>query len=43
MALHYTWIRSRDRMACFRAFNHNNWVGGAIFAAIFIDFLIRRA
>jgi 4-hydroxybenzoate polyprenyltransferase len=43
MALHYTWIRSRDRMACFRAFNHNNWVGGAIFAGIFIDFLIRRA
>jgi 4-hydroxybenzoate polyprenyltransferase len=43
MVLHYTWIRSRERMACFRAFNHNNWVGGAIFAGIFIDFLIRRA
>jgi 4-hydroxybenzoate polyprenyltransferase len=39
MGLHYTWIRSRDRMACFRAFNHNNWVGGAIFAGIVLDYL----
>lgn len=39
MGLHYTWIRGRERMACFRAFLHNNWVGGAIFAGIVLDFL----
>ena len=39
MAMHYTWIRGRERMACFRAFLHNNWVGAAIFAGIVVDFL----
>ncbi len=34
---------SRERMACFRAFNHNNWVGGAIFAGILVDELVRHA
>jgi len=40
MGVHYTWIRGRERMACFKAFLHNNWVGAAIFAGIVIDFLI---
>jgi 4-hydroxybenzoate polyprenyltransferase len=31
---HYTLIRTRDRMACFAAFRHNNWLGGALFAGI---------
>ncbi len=30
----YTLIRDRDTAACFKAFLHNNWVGGAIFAGI---------
>ena len=38
---HYTLIRARDRADCFKAFRHNNWVGGAIFAGLFIDFLLR--
>ncbi len=42
MGWHYTWIRGRERMACFRAFLHNNWVGGAIFAGIALDFLLSR-
>lgn len=41
MAGHYRWIRGRERMACFKAFLHNNWVGGAIFAGIALDFLFR--
>ena len=40
MAVHYTWIRSRERMACFKAFLHNNYVGLAIFAGIVVDYLL---
>lgn len=40
MGAHYTWIRDRGREGCFRAFNHNNWVGGAIFAGIALDYAI---
>ncbi|WP_152456480.1 4-hydroxybenzoate octaprenyltransferase [Microbulbifer sp. THAF38] len=32
-------IRDRDRNACFKAFLHNNWVGLAIFAGIFLHYL----
>jgi 4-hydroxybenzoate polyprenyltransferase len=42
MAYHYRLIRDRDREACFRAFNHNTWVGAAVFAGIVADFAIRR-
>ncbi|CAN7223739.1 4-hydroxybenzoate octaprenyltransferase [Trinickia sp. LjRoot230] len=33
-AYHYKLIRERERMACFAAFRHNNWLGGALFAGI---------
>ncbi len=31
---HYTLIRGRERMPCFKAFPHNNWFGAAVFAGI---------
>jgi 4-hydroxybenzoate polyprenyltransferase len=34
MVYHWSLIRGRSRDGCFRAFMHNNWVGGAIFAGI---------
>ncbi len=40
MGVHYTWIRGRERMPCFKAFLHNNWVGLAIFVGIAVDFLV---
>jgi 4-hydroxybenzoate polyprenyltransferase len=39
--LHYTWIRGRERMLCFKAFLHNNYAGAAIFVGIVLSFLIR--
>jgi 4-hydroxybenzoate polyprenyltransferase len=42
MAYHYRLIRGRGREDCFKAFNHNNWVGGAIFAGLFADSAIRQ-
>ena len=41
MGYHYTLIRDRDRPKCFKAFLHNNWVGGAIFAGWVADYLLR--
>jgi 4-hydroxybenzoate polyprenyltransferase len=39
MALyHYTLIRGRDRMQCFAAFRHNNWLGAALFAGVALDY-----
>ncbi len=40
-AYHYTLIRGRERAACFKAFRHNNWVGGVIFAGLVVDLLAR--
>ncbi|PKO46705.1 MAG: 4-hydroxybenzoate octaprenyltransferase [Betaproteobacteria bacterium HGW-Betaproteobacteria-4] len=40
MAVHYTWIRGRERMPCFKAFLHNNWVGAVIFVGIAVDYLV---
>jgi 4-hydroxybenzoate polyprenyltransferase len=36
-AHHFTLIRDRSREGCFKAFNHNNWFGAAIFAGIVAD------
>ncbi len=33
-AFHWTLIRERDPARCFKAFLHNNWFGGAVFAGI---------
>ncbi len=41
MLRHFFWIRGRERMACFRAFMDNNWVGAAIFAGLFADYALR--
>ncbi|WP_339938769.1 4-hydroxybenzoate octaprenyltransferase [Undibacterium luofuense] len=38
---HYTLIRHRERMACFAAFRHNNWLGAVIFAGVVIDYATR--
>jgi 4-hydroxybenzoate polyprenyltransferase len=40
-AYHYTLIKDRDRMQCFAAFRHNNWLGAAVFLGIAIDYLMR--
>jgi 4-hydroxybenzoate polyprenyltransferase len=34
MGYHGYLIRDRSREGCFKAFRHNNWVGGAVFAGI---------
>jgi 4-hydroxybenzoate polyprenyltransferase len=39
---HYTLIRSRERMRCFKAFLHNNWLGAAVFAGIVADYWMKR-
>ncbi|MES2019477.1 MAG: 4-hydroxybenzoate octaprenyltransferase [Pseudomonadota bacterium] len=42
MALyHYSLIRARERMACFQAFRHNNWLGAALFAGVALDYVFR--
>ncbi len=38
---HYTLIRDRSREGCFRAFNHNNWLGAAIFGGVLADAWLR--
>ena len=40
MVYHWFLIRGRSREGCFKAFMHNNWVGGAIFAGIASSFLV---
>ena len=41
MLYHYTLIRGRGREGCFKAFLHNNWVGGVVFAGIAADYFWR--
>lgn len=38
---HYTLIRTRDRDRCLYAFRHNNWLGGAVFGGVLLDYLLR--
>ena len=38
---HYTLIRERDRMRCFAAFRHNNWLGAALFGGVALDYAFR--
>ncbi|KXU90623.1 4-hydroxybenzoate octaprenyltransferase [Caballeronia megalochromosomata] len=37
---HYGLIRNRERMACFAAFKHNNWLGGMLFAGIALHYAL---
>lgn len=37
---HYTLIRTRSREGCFKAFNHNNWFGAAVFMGVLANYLI---
>jgi len=39
---HFTLIRGRERMRCFKAFLHNNWFGAAVFAGIASDYLTKN-
>ena len=41
MLYHYSLIRGRTREGCFKAFRHNNWVGGAVFAGIAANYVWR--
>ena len=36
---HSSWIKGRDRQACFKAFLHNTWFGAVIFVGIAIEVL----
>jgi 4-hydroxybenzoate polyprenyltransferase len=38
---HYRLIKDRDRMSCFAAFRHNNWLGAAMFAGIALDYALK--
>lgn len=40
---HYTLIKDRDRMKCFAAFRHNNWLGGALFVGIALHYALSGA
>ena len=37
---HYTLIRERERLRCFAAFRHNNWLGAALFAGVALDYAL---
>lgn len=37
---HYTLIRERQREGCFKAFMHNNWFGGVIFAGLVASYYL---
>jgi 4-hydroxybenzoate polyprenyltransferase len=37
---HYTLIRAREPARCFKAFLHNNWFGGMVFAGMVASYLL---
>ncbi|MEX3582814.1 MAG: 4-hydroxybenzoate octaprenyltransferase [Burkholderia sp.] len=37
---HYTLIKDRNRMKCFAAFRHNNWLGCALFVGIALHYAL---
>lgn len=39
---HYTLIRGRARDKCFKAFLHNNWFGGAVFAGFVVELNLKN-
>lgn len=39
---HYFWIRGRERMPCFRAFLHNNYLGMSIFIGVAAEYAWRQ-
>ncbi len=41
MGTHYRMIRGRTREGCFKAFQHNNWVGAAVFGGIVTSYALR--
>ena len=41
MATHYRMIRGRSRAGCFKAFQHNNWVGAAVLGGIIASYWMR--
>src|SRR5258708_37764898 len=41
MVYHWFLIRGRSRAGCFKAFMHNNWVGGAIFLGIVLSYPLK--
>ncbi len=41
MGYHFRLIRSRTREGCFKAFQHNNWVGAAVFGGIVAAYALR--
>ena len=38
---HYTLVKTRDRMKCFAAFNHNNWLGAILFLGVALAYYFR--
>jgi len=39
---HYGLIKDRNQEGCFKAFNHNNWFGAAVFCGLPLDAWLSR-